>query len=84
MPSCALQVQTFLPSLTVLETLSITANLRLPESLSRAQKAFLLEGIIDAVGLAKVQHTQVGPAAISRMRMAALWFTMHNITLKQD
>ena len=68
-------METFLPSLTVLETLSITANLRLPESLSRAQKAFLLEGIIDAMGLAKVQHTQVEPAAIFRVRKASLWFT---------
>lgn len=55
----ALQTEAFLPSLTVWETLNITASLRLPESLSRNQKNALMQTTIESMGLIKVRQTQV-------------------------
>ena len=54
-----LQTEAFLPSLTVWETLNITASLRLPESLSRSQKNALMQTTIESMGLIKVRQTQV-------------------------
>ena len=54
-----MQTEAFLPSLTVWETLNITASLRLPESLSRNQKNALMQTTIESMGLIKVRQTQV-------------------------
>jgi len=54
-----LQYDKLLPNLTVRETLRITANLRLPGSLSAEDKARRVDDIIAAMGLSKCQHTMV-------------------------
>ena len=59
-----MQTEAFLPSLTVWETLNITASLRLPESLSRSQKNALMQTTIESMGLIKVRQTQVRAHAL--------------------
>ncbi|XP_008797958.2 ABC transporter G family member 14-like isoform X2 [Phoenix dactylifera] len=48
------------PHLTVRETLAFTALLRLPRSLSRAEKVRHAEKVMGDLGLARVAHTMIG------------------------
>ncbi|KAG6520647.1 ABC transporter G family member 14-like [Zingiber officinale] len=50
------------PHLTVAETLTFTALLRLPASLSRAEKARHAEEVVAELGLGRVAHSMVGGA----------------------
>ena len=52
----------FLAYLTVRETLSTVAKLRLPSSMSEAERSELVEGVIDELGLTKAADTPVGNA----------------------
>lgn len=48
------------PHLTVKETLTFCSLLRLPKTLSRAEKMEVAESVISELGLAKCQHTIIG------------------------
>ena len=48
--------------LTVLETLTYAALLRLPRSMSRAEKAARIEAVIDVLGVRKSRGTIIGEA----------------------
>ncbi len=54
------QTDTLLPTLTVRETLTYAANLRLPASTSSAQRAQLVDDIILELGLKDCANTHVG------------------------
>mmetsp|Transcript_23666 Transcript_23666/g.66384 ORF Transcript_23666/g.66384 Transcript_23666/m.66384 type:complete len:664 (+) Transcript_23666:75-2066(+) len=55
-----LQDDLFLGGLTVHETLQFSARLRLPESVGDAERAALVDGIIDDLGLSKVKDSKIG------------------------
>ncbi|WOL13202.1 hypothetical protein Cni_G21971 [Canna indica] len=50
------------PHLTVAETLTFTALLRLPRSLSREEKAHQAQQVISELGLGRVAHSMIGGA----------------------
>ena len=53
------QEDVFVPTLSVWETLQVTANLRLPGSFSTADKEALMAESLGNMGLAKVKNSQV-------------------------
>eukprot|EP00884_Botryococcus_braunii_P020149 jgi/Botrbrau1/6818/Bobra.0153s0015.3 len=54
------QEDSFIPTLTVWETLGLVSRLRLPRSLSTAQRRQIMSDILESMGLHKVKHSQVG------------------------
>jgi ATP-binding cassette, subfamily G (WHITE), member 2 len=48
------------PNLTVTETLLYTALLRLPDSISRKEKAAIAEGVVSELGLTACRHSIIG------------------------
>lgn len=56
------QEDSLLPNLTVWETVSISAKLRLPASLSDEEKMKRTEAVIDDLGLSHVRNSRVGGA----------------------
>ena len=56
------QEDVFYSQLTVLETLSMAAELRLPSSMSAAARSAYVEQLMAVLGLAKVRDTVVGDA----------------------
>eukprot|EP00884_Botryococcus_braunii_P015944 jgi/Botrbrau1/3032/Bobra.0070s0028.1 len=55
-----LQEDSFVPTLSVWETLALTSRLRLPSHVSTAERYQLMDNILQSMGLAKVRHSQVG------------------------
>jgi ABC-type multidrug transport system ATPase subunit len=61
MRGCA-QEDSFVPTLSVWETLGINARLRLPLSIKTTQRRTIMTDILESMGLAKVKHSQVTSA----------------------
>jgi ABC-type multidrug transport system ATPase subunit len=58
------QDDAFFSQLSVLETLTLAAKLRLPAHLSAARKEALVAALVSQLGLARVSHTRVGGAKV--------------------
>lgn len=57
-----MQDDVFFTKLTVRETLQFTADIRLPDTLSRGEKSAFIDDLLDKFGLTKCQHTRIGDA----------------------
>uniref|UniRef100_A0A7S3CZZ8 ABC transporter domain-containing protein n=1 Tax=Palpitomonas bilix TaxID=652834 RepID=A0A7S3CZZ8_9EUKA len=54
------QDDVLLPTLTVRETILFSANLKLPRTMSKAEKEKAVDHVIDELGLQKCAHTRIG------------------------
>ena len=59
-----MQDDALFPCLTVLETFTIAAQLRLPRSMARGEKDRIRDAIVREMGLAEALHTRVGGARV--------------------
>jgi ATP-binding cassette subfamily G (WHITE) protein 2 len=56
----AVQDDTFVPTLSVWETLAVATLLRVPGHISKAERHALMHESLQSMGLVKVMHSQVG------------------------
>jgi ABC-type multidrug transport system ATPase subunit len=54
------QHDAFIGELTVQEQLEFQAELRMPNAVTREERAARVESVLDELGLRKCQHTQIG------------------------
>jgi ABC-type multidrug transport system ATPase subunit len=54
------QEEMLAPSLTVRETLLFSANLRLPESVTRLEKQSIVDATLEELGISHIAHSRIG------------------------
>jgi ABC-type multidrug transport system ATPase subunit len=54
------QEEMLIPSLTVRETLLFSANLRLPESVTRAERHVIVDKTLEELGINHIAHSRIG------------------------